>query len=49
MLETDIAAAELRIKQQSETQRLQQLQSQGSEQARRARYNRKTGAIEDVQ
>jgi hypothetical protein len=47
MLETDIAAAELRIKQEAEAKKAQQMIAGNV--ARRARYNRKTGSIEDVQ
>jgi hypothetical protein len=48
MLDTDIAAAEFRIKEQSEVNRLQQMQVKSQEVQRRARYNRRTGSIEEL-
>ena len=48
MLETDIAAAEFRIKEQAEMIKLQQLQSGKMESPRRARYNKRTGSIEEL-
>lgn len=50
MLDTDIASAEFRIKEQSEMIKLQQLQSQAArtEAPRRARYNKRTGSIEEL-
>jgi len=50
MLDTDIAAAEFRIKEQAELMRLQQMQAgaQGVQTTRRARYNKRTGAIEEL-
>jgi hypothetical protein len=48
MLETDIAAAEFRIKEQAEMIKLQQLQSSKMESPRRARYNKRTGSIEEL-
>jgi hypothetical protein len=48
MLDTDIAAAEFRIKEQSEMVKIQQMQVKSQEVQRRARYNRRTGSIEEL-
>ena len=49
-LDTEIAAAEFRIKEQAEIMKLQQMQSRGpdAQTPRRARYNKRTGAIEEM-
>jgi len=49
-LDTEIAAAEFRIKEQAEIMKLQQMQSRGpdAQMPRRARYNKRTGSIEEM-
>jgi hypothetical protein len=48
VLDTEIASAEFRIKEQAEMIKLQQLQSGKMESPRRARYNKRTGSIEEL-
>lgn len=49
-LDTEIAAAEFRIKEQAEIMKIQQMQSRGTDAQtpRRARYNKRTGSIEEM-